>query len=92
MNPYSQETLAILTHIKEMLLAFTFLDDVSDADLEDLKDEAQLKAELIWESMGGVVTGRGTGAGLIHVELELRDVEPFLTRKANELYVEDVEV
>jgi len=87
MNPYAQETLAIITHIKDMLLAFTFLDDVSDQELEDLKDEAQLKAELIWESMGGVVNGRGSGAGLIQAEFELRDIEPFLTRKANETYV-----
>jgi len=92
MNAYAQETLAVINHIKEMLLAFTFLDDVSEADLEDLKDEAQLKAELIWESMGGVVMGRGAGAGLIQVELELREVEPFLTRKANETYIPEEEI
>jgi hypothetical protein len=86
---YPNETLAIITHLKEILLAFTDLDDVTPALKEELEDEALIKAGLIWESMGGRVDGIGAGANQIHVEFELKDIEAFLTQKASEQYVED---
>ncbi len=89
MKPFASETVSVLNHLTEILLAFTDLDGLDEATKEELNDEAFLKASLIWESMGGQIVGADAGA--LQATLHLEDVEKFLTKKASEVYVEGEE-
>jgi hypothetical protein len=82
--------LKIIKHVADMLMVMTNTDDASPALIEELEDEALLKADLILGALGLAVAG--SDGSVISVNLDLQDINAYIEQRASEMYVPDTEL